>query len=110
MKSRQLIVAVAVFAAAGSVFAGDVAPFGEQDHFVSTKTREQVRDELSQARAQGLLIQGDYWEGQTSGAPSIGARGPAGARASVRTREEVRTELKEYLKTNKNSPPDYTGE
>ena len=59
MNAKQLIAAVAVFAAAGSVFAADVTPFAEQENFISTKTRAEVRAEVLEARTEGLLASGD---------------------------------------------------
>jgi Domain of unknown function (DUF4148) len=116
MKSRQLIAAVAALSAmasVGSVFAADssVTLRDGQDNQTtsSTKAREQVRDELSQARTQGLLTQPE-WAYPTMSEMDIGARGSAGARHSVRSRDEVRSELKEYLSTHNGQPMDYDRE
>jgi hypothetical protein len=57
MNTKQLIAGLLVFAAAGSAFA--VTPYPADDHFVSTKTRAEVQAELADARAQGLMNQGD---------------------------------------------------
>lgn len=96
MRTRQFIAVVAVLSA-GSVFAGDadIPGYGDSSGFMSTKTRAEVRADLEQARAQGLLNQNDAAY-PISVESEVGARGPAGARASVRTgktRAEVRKEL-----------------
>lgn len=67
MKSNKFslsIVTGVVFAIAGSsAFASDkwLGDRGDnwQDHVVSTKTRAQVIAELKEARAQGLIVNGD---------------------------------------------------
>ena len=57
MNTKQLIAGLLVSAvAAGSAFAETPYP---EDHFVSTKTRAEVQAELAEARAQGLVNQGD---------------------------------------------------
>jgi hypothetical protein len=57
MNTKQLIAGLVVFVAAGSAFAE--TPYPADDHFVSTKTRAEVQAELADARAQGLVNQGD---------------------------------------------------
>jgi hypothetical protein len=57
--NMKLILAIITATVAGSVFAGDVTPFLDQDNFVSTRTRAEVRAEALQARAEGLLVRGD---------------------------------------------------
>lgn len=94
MKIGQMIAAAALLAT-GTAFAGNVSEYVDTSGFVSTKTRAAVRVELEQARAQGLLHQREH-EYPIMAEPDLGARGPAGARASVgagKTRAEVRKEL-----------------
>lgn len=57
MNTKQLIAGLVVIAAAGSAFAE--MPYPADDHFVSTKTRAEVQAELAEARAQGLMNQGN---------------------------------------------------
>lgn len=89
MNVKQLIAAVTVLAAAGSVFAADVTPFAEQENFVSTKTRAEVVAELVQARANGELVAGDTYAGNTS------------VTTSTRSRDEVRAEAIKAAKNQK---------
>lgn len=91
MNAKQLIAAVAVFAAAGSVFAaGDLQSFPEQENFVSTKTRAEVHAEIAQARAEGVLAHNE-----------VSTSAPVVAAVSVKTREEVRAEAIRTAKTHK---------
>ena len=55
MNTKQLIAGLVVLAAAGSAFAE--MPYPANDHFVSTKTRAEVKTELVAAQAQGLMNQ-----------------------------------------------------
>src|SRR5713101_934045 len=61
MNVKQLIAAVAVFAAAGAAVAGPNEGFFN-DSSVSSKTRAEVRAELEQARLQGQLHQGESYK------------------------------------------------
>src|SRR6185369_12716507 len=62
MKAKQLLAAIAVFAAAGSVFAGNDA--------LSGKTRAEVLAELQQAQANGTyVIGGESYVNQTGVSP-----------------------------------------
>ncbi|GAA4023315.1 DUF4148 domain-containing protein [Actimicrobium antarcticum] len=89
MNVKKLIAAVAVFAAAGSVFAGDLMPFTELDNFKSTKTRADVVAEVNRDRAEIALARGD-----------IGLV-PAVAPTSTRTRLAVRKEAIESAHNQK---------
>jgi hypothetical protein len=116
MKIRQLIAAVATLTAlAGTapVLAVDssAAAREAQDNRTasSVKDRDQVRDELSQARNQGLLTQPE-WAYPVIPDADIGARGSAGSRHSVRSRDEVRNELNDYLNAHNGQPMDYDRE
>ena len=55
MNAKQLIATIAMFAAAGPVFAASGEILG-QPTFVSAKTRAEVRAELEQAYKQGQLM------------------------------------------------------
>ena len=60
MNIKKLIAAVAVFAAAGSVFANDLMPFSELDNFKSSKSRTEVKAEvLHSDRAESVSAHGD---------------------------------------------------
>lgn len=104
MKTRLMMAAVIAFAAmatVGSTFADrpsdDAVP-------MSTKTRAEVQAELEQARAAGLLMNaGDRYSDEWS---RPGAQGVAGSRYSGRTREEVKAEAIEHVKTYKFRPED----
>jgi hypothetical protein len=88
MNAKQLIAAVAVFAATGSAFAaaGYTPP---AEGFVSTKTRAEVIAERNQAFAEGKLVidEASYPNVQTASAP--------------RTREEVRAEAIQSAKAHR---------
>jgi hypothetical protein len=58
MNAKNMIAAVAVFAAAGSLFAGELTPWPELENFKSTKTRAEVIAELRQAQANGTYVVG----------------------------------------------------
>ncbi|EGF31948.1 DUF4148 domain-containing protein [Actimicrobium sp. CCC2.4] len=89
MNVKKLIAAVAVFAAAGSVFAGDLMPFTEMDNFQSTRTRADVRAETMRNRDQIALAHGD-----------IGAFEQPAA-TSTRTRLAVRKEAIESVRNHR---------
>ena len=55
MNVKNLIAAVAVFAATGSAFAQGNTEFVEFTNFVSTKTRAEVQAELAQANAENQI-------------------------------------------------------
>lgn len=98
MNVKQAMVAAVVFAAAGSVLAGNVNPFPDQRPVVSTKTRAEVKAELAQARAQGWVTGGNE--------PNYPIIAPT---PGTRSREEVKAEA---IKTAKNRQrnPDYDGQ
>lgn len=84
MNIKQLVAAATVLAATGAAFAE--ARYPVDTPFVSTKTRAEVRAELEQARAQGLLTRDRE-------------RHPVFAPVqSTRSREEVRAEAIEAMK------------
>jgi hypothetical protein len=56
MNPKQLIAAVAMFAATGAVFAQATEYVNPAANFVSTKTRAQVYEELKQAQANGTYV------------------------------------------------------
>lgn len=85
MNIKQLVAAATVLAATGAAFAE--ARYPVDTPFVSTKTRAEVRAELEQARAQGLLTWGESRNYPVS-APV----------RSTRSREEVRAEAIEAMK------------
>ncbi len=102
MKTRLLmaaVIALSGIATVGTTFAD--SPSGEPTA-ISTKTRAEVKAELEQARSEGLLMNSgehgfrDEWSGSKTG-----AMGVAGSRYSSRTREEVRAEAIDHLKTHK---------
>ena len=85
MSIKQLIAAVAVFAAAGSAFADVSGTFADYTNIASTRTRAEVVAELA---AQGPAT-------RTEWAEPI----PVAAK-SDRTREEVRAQMFEHAKTH----------
>ena len=100
MKTRLLIAAVIALSAittVGSAFADRPT---EDPIAVSTKTRAEVRAELEQARASGMLMSDRLYGGEWT-RRDMGAAGVAGSRYSSRTREEVKAETTEYLKNHK---------
>lgn len=88
MNAKQLIAAVAVFAATAPVFAAEWVDFS---NVVSTKTRAEVVTELKQAQANGALAaaQSEY----VVFTP---------AADTARSRAEVRAEAIESARTNRN--------
>lgn len=102
MKIRQLITVVIALSAITSVGSAFADRPSEDPIAVSTKTRAEVRAELEQARAGGLLMLTDYDRIRAEWSqPKMGAAGVAGSRYSGRTREEVKAETMEYLKNHK---------
>lgn len=86
MNAKKLIAAVAVFAAAGSVFAADNTEYVDFNGVQSTKTRAEVRAELEQAYQERQVAQNTEFVEFTHV-------------ASAKSRDEVR---KEALQTAKN--------
>ncbi|MGV3655866.1 MAG: DUF4148 domain-containing protein [Noviherbaspirillum sp.] len=66
MKTRQLIAAAAMLAAAATAFAQETETVDPAAGFVSTKTRAQVMEELRQAQADGtyVIVGGEEYAGQ----------------------------------------------
>ena len=58
MNAKHLIAAIAVFAAAGSVFAEQTYPYVDFGGFHGTKTRAEVVAELKSAQANGTYVAG----------------------------------------------------
>jgi len=82
MNAKNLIAAVAVFAAAGSAFADSTYPYVDHSGFVSTKSRAEVIAELNQANANGQVAHNTEFVEFTN--KNV---------ASGKTRAEVRAEL-----------------
>ena len=97
MKTRQLIAVVIAFSAFATVGPNFADELSEGPIAESTKSQMEVRAELDQAHADGLLMQG---EGANLNEWS-GAHGVAGSRYSSRTREEVKAETIAYMKDYK---------
>ncbi|MDY7573533.1 DUF4148 domain-containing protein [Actimicrobium sp. CCI2.3] len=97
MNAKKLIAAVAMFAAAGSVFAADLMPFPEMDNFQSTKTRADVRAEVLRDRDQIAYAHGD-----------IGAFEQP-ATTTTRTRLAVRKEATESVRNHRSTNIGDTG-
>jgi hypothetical protein len=89
MNAKQLIAAIAVFAAAGSAFADVTGTFDDFTNVPSTKTRAEVVAELKQAPAASQVANTEWVDSSTFIAKSS------------RTRDEVRAEAKEYAKAHK---------
>lgn len=89
MNVQQMIVALAVSAATGSVFAAEFDAFPKEKPFVSTKTRVEIRADLAQARSQGLRARGVEPDLQVT-APERGGR----------SRMEVRAEAIESVRNH----------
>lgn len=71
--------------------------------FQSTKSRAEVRSELKDNRTQAYPVT----DGTGFRDLNIGAHGVAGSRYSTRTRDEVKSELREYKQMHQpNSPND----
>lgn len=56
MNIKKLITTVALFAAAGSVFANDLMPFSELDNFKSSTTRADVKAAVMRANTTDLAL------------------------------------------------------
>jgi hypothetical protein len=97
MNAKKLITAVALFAAAGSVFAADLMPFTEMDNFQSTRTRADVRAEVMRDRDQITLAQGDIG----------GFEQPVST--TTRTRLAVRKEAIEFARNHRSTNIGDTG-
>ena len=83
MNIKKVIATASLLALTGSVFANDLLPFSEADHFVSTKTRAEVKAEVMQAVRSGELVaHGDVTPAEQFAVNS----------KSVRSRAETRTE------------------
>ena len=80
MNVKNLIAAVAVFAAAGSAFAQQSEFVAPDAGFKSSLTRAEVRQDLAQAASQGLVAQHLH-----DGQDTVYA-------ANTRTRQEVKAE------------------
>ena len=87
MNTKQLIAAVAVFAAAGSAFADANGTSTNYTNVPATKTRVEVAAELKQAQGQAPTPE---WVDSSSFVAK-----------STRTRDEVRAEALEYAKARK---------
>jgi hypothetical protein len=59
MNAKKIVVSVVLFAAAGAALAETAYP--PETKFVSTKTRAEVIAELKQARAEGLITNGNNY-------------------------------------------------
>lgn len=79
MNIKNIVAGVVLFSAVGAAMAE--APYPEETRFVSTKTRAEVIAELQQARAQGLLQEGDAYPAEQNF-------------KSTKTRQQVINELK----------------
>lgn len=79
MNAKQIVAAIAVFAATGTAFAADNGIFVEHTNVPSSKTRAEVRVELEQARAAEQIAGNSEFVEHTHV-------------ASTRSREEVRGE------------------
>lgn len=97
MNAKKMMIAAAVFAAAGSAYATTdiTGNFEDFTNVPSTKTRAEVIAELKQAKAQGQVASTEWVEPSTL------------ATKSTRTREEVRAEAIQYAKTHHKINPDY---
>lgn len=82
MNAKNLIAAVSLFAAAGSVLADSTYPYVEFTNVPSTRTRAEVMNELKSAQASGELSRQTEYVEHTKV-------------ASGKTRAEVRAELEQ---------------
>lgn len=89
MNAKQLIAAVAMFAAAGATFAGETAEYVDYTKVKSTKTRAEVRAELEQAYAEGKVGQYAEFVEHTQV-------------ASTKSRDDVRKEAVQAAKSQQN--------
>jgi hypothetical protein len=97
MNAKKLITAVALFAAAGSVFAADLMPFPEMDNFQSTRTRADVRAEVLRDRDQLAYAQNDIGNFEQP------------VSTTTRTRLAVRKEAIESVRNHQSTDIDYSG-
>ncbi len=97
MNAKKLITAVALFAAAGSVFAADLMPFPEMDNFKSTRTRADVRAEVLRDRDQTAYAQNDIGNFEQS------------VPTTTRTRLAVRKEAIEAAHNHQSTNIGYSG-
>ncbi|MFT5533613.1 MAG: hypothetical protein ACI8WM_001142 [Burkholderiaceae bacterium] len=97
MNAKKLIAAVAMFAAAGSVFAANIMPFPEMDNFQSTRTRADVRAEVLRDRDQITYAQSDIGVFEQP------------VTTSTRSRLAVRKEAIESVRNHKSTNIDYIG-
>jgi hypothetical protein len=95
MNVKQLIAAVSIFAATGSVFAAEWADFSD---FVPTKTRAEVVAELKQAQADGTLAAS---QSEIAVLPQLAG--------NARSRAEVRAEAIQSVKNHSNVNDIYFG-
>ena len=109
MKTRLLMAAVIALSAAATVGSTFADSASEGPVAGSTRTRAEVRAELEQARAQGLLNSSEHSFVNEWARPEMGAMGVAGSRYSSRTREEVRAEAIDYWKNHKSGFDDMYG-
>ena len=89
MNVKNLIAAVAVFAAAGSAFAQQTEFVAPDAGFKSTMTRAEVRQDLTQAASQGAIVQRQH-DGQD----------PVYA-AGTRSRQDVRGEATQSARNHR---------
>ena len=97
MNAKKLITAVALFAAAGSVFAADLMPFPEMDNFQSTRTRADVRAEVLRDRDQLAYAHNDIGNVEQP------------VSTTTRTRLAVRKEAIESVRNHQSTNIGYTG-
>jgi hypothetical protein len=97
MNAKKLITAIALFAAAGSVFAADLMPFPEMDNFKSTRTRADVRAEVLRHHDQTAYAQNDIGTFEQPVA------------TTTRTRLAVRKEAIESVRNHQSTNIDYIG-
>ena len=91
MNAKKFIAAASLLALGGSAFANDLLPFPEADHFVSTKTRAEVKAEGAQAIRSGqALVHGDLMPSQQFDATTQNAS----------KRADIRTEAAESVKNS----------
>lgn len=88
MKVKTLIAAVTLLTSAGAVFAGNVNPFVDHTHFVSSRTRAEVIAEMQQAAAGGSAARNSEYVDHSNV-------------VSTRTRDEVRNEAIQTAKSSR---------
>jgi hypothetical protein len=97
MNAKNLIAAVAVFAA-GSSFASEATAWPELENFKSTKSRAEVVAEMKQAQANGTYVAGGVETPELVPAlaktiPADSAKAAVAAAPAEKTRAEVYQEL-----------------